>query len=118
MPERRPPEPERWRLTPRRARVLYNVADAWRPERAGADAVAALDAVLASPRARRRIERTLAWIEWSPRLALASARGFSWLPRAERRAWLERLAGRAPAFVCDRVRALLDALDQSPPPGA
>jgi hypothetical protein len=111
-----------WPLGPRSARILYNVADARWPApdvASGApDAVAALAGALADARARRRVERTLWWIEWSPRLALRSRRGFSWLARDARRAWLERLERRAPGALRDRVRELLAWIGQSPPPGA
>jgi hypothetical protein len=82
--------PGGWPLSPRAARVLYNVADAWLGAEAAADdRVAALGPLPAA--ARQRLERALWWLEWSPRLLLRSRRGLSWLPRAERRAWLERL---------------------------
>jgi hypothetical protein len=87
-------------LAPRAARVFYNAADAWLPPGAGgapgggdADLVARL--VLA-PGERRRLERALRWLEWSPRLLLHARRGLSWLARAERRAWLEHLEHRGP----------------------
>jgi len=84
-----------WPLSPRAARVFYNAADAWLgAEAAGRDLVAELGP-LPEP-ARRRLERALWWLEWSPRLALRSRRGLSWLPREERRAWLDRLARRGP----------------------
>ncbi len=87
----------RWPLPPRPARIFYNVADAWLPPEAGArDLVAALAPHLSEPADRVRLARTLAWLEWSPRLLLHSARGLSWLPRAERRAWLDRLERRGP----------------------
>lgn len=83
-----------WPLSPRAARVFYNAADAWLgPDAAAADRVAALGPLPAA--GRRRLERALFWLEWSPRLLLHSRRGLAWLPRAERRAWLDRLgAGR------------------------
>lgn len=77
-------------LSPRAARVFYNAADAWLPASAGdGDPVARL--ALRDPAERARLERALAWLEWSPRLALRGRRGLSWLPREERRAWLDRL---------------------------
>jgi hypothetical protein len=74
-------------LSPRAARVLYNVADVLAP------AVDVAPAVERAIRHRgvgtaRRMWLLLQWIEWLPRLALKSRRGFSWLPRAERRAWI------------------------------
>jgi hypothetical protein len=128
-------EPEAWPLAPRAARVLYNVADAWLgPEAAACDRVAALAPL--APAARRRLERALFWLEWSPRLLLRSRRGLSWLPRAERRAWLERLERGGPfrravaiargavaggaAGACDVARAAAGACDVAPgaPAGA
>jgi hypothetical protein len=96
-------------LRPRAARVLYNAADAWAPADpadCAPDVAAALAALLADPRARRRVERLLLWLEQSPRLALHARSGFSWLPRDARRAWLERLERRGPR----RVRAALNEL--------
>lgn len=79
-----------WPLSPRAARVFYNAADAWLgPDVAAVDRVAALGPLPAA--GRRRLERALRWLEWSPRLLLHSRCGLSWLPRAERRAWLDRL---------------------------
>jgi len=80
-----------WPLAPRAARTFYNAADAWLGPRAVAasDLVAQLGPLPAA--ARARLERALLWLEWSPRLLLHARRGLSWLPRAERRAWLERL---------------------------
>jgi hypothetical protein len=84
-----------WPLTPRAARVFYNAADAWLgPEPAAVDRVAALGPLPAA--GRQRLERALFWLEWSPRLLLRSRRGLSWLPRGERRAWLDRLAQGGP----------------------
>ena len=75
-------------LSPRAARVLYNVSDVLAP------AVDVAPAVERAIRHRgvgtaRRTWLLLQWIEWLPRLALKSRRGFSWLPREERRAWLD-----------------------------
>lgn len=82
-----------WPLPPRAARVYYNAADAWLGSAAGdVDRVAALTDRLAGERERRRLARRLVLLEWSPRLLLRSRRGFSWLPREARRAWLDRLA--------------------------
>jgi hypothetical protein len=106
-----------WPLSPGAARVFYNAADAWVEDCGELDAVAALAAQLAAPRERRRLERALWLLEWSPRLGLRSASGLSWLPREERRAWLDRLerngiwpARRAAA----RVHALVDACYAEP----
>ena len=84
-------------LSPRAARVFYAVADAWFPPDAeGAHGAGALDVVaflgphLTDPARRRRLERSLAWLEASPRLLLYSRSGFCWLSRDARRAWLER----------------------------
>lgn len=95
-----------WPLRPRAARVFYNVADAWRPDAAAYDAVAELHTALAAPSLRRKTERDLLLLEWSPRLLLASTRGFSWLPRQQRRAWLERLAKSRFGWVRARVAQL------------
>lgn len=101
-----------WPLGPRAARVFYNVADAWLAEAAdGIDAVAALAPKLRGARARRRLERRLLLLEWSPRLLLHSRRGFSWLSRSERQEWLARLAARGPRGVArwiDELRRLVD----------
>ena len=101
-----------WPLSPAAARVFYNAADAWVDRCEDLDAVAALAAHLAAPRERRRLERALRLLEWSPRLGLRSRRGLSWLPRQERRAWLDRLerGGLAPTRrAAARVHALVDA---------
>ena len=84
----------RWPLSPRAARVFYGVADAWTPrDDAGlaVDVVAALGAQLENEGERRRLERTLWLLEWSPRLLLRSRRGLSWMEQRARRAWLARL---------------------------
>jgi hypothetical protein len=91
----------RWPLSPRAGRVFYNVADAWIPGGGDVDAVAALAAVLGAPAERRRLERALWLLEWSPRFALRSLRGLSWMAREPRRAWLDRLAQSRIAFVRD-----------------
>jgi hypothetical protein len=84
-----------WPLSPRAARVFYNVADAWSPPEAGVDAGDAV-AALASLDARGHVEleRALRWLEWSPRLLLRSRRGLSWMERDARRAWLDHLERR------------------------
>ena len=95
----------RWPLSPRAARVFYGVADAWIPPRDGApgggdlDVVAALAPQLRTARERRALERTLWLLEWSPRLLLRSLRGFAWMERDARRAWLAR-------FEASRVEAI------------
>ena len=75
-------------LSPRAARVLYNVSDVLAPP-----AVDVAPAVEREIRHRgvgtaRRMWLLLQWIEWLPRLAMKSRRGFSWLPREDRRAWV------------------------------
>lgn len=102
-----------WPLRPRAARVFYAAADAWYPDAGARDAVAALSAALASPEARRAAERDLLLLEWSPRLLLGGARGFAWLPRERRRAWLARLAGSRVGWLRARVAALRALADQS-----
>ena len=106
-----------WPLSPRAARVFYNAADAWVDRCEELDAVAALAPQLAAPREGRRLERALWLLEWSPRLGLRSARGLSWLPREERRAWLDRLeqSGLWPTRrAAARVHALVDACYAEP----
>ncbi|MCU0668200.1 MAG: hypothetical protein MUF70_02470 [Myxococcota bacterium] len=102
-----------WPLRPRAARVFYNLADACAEQAGERDAVADLGEALASPRARRAVECDLLLLEWSPRLFFAGMRGFSWLSRAERRAWIERLARSRIAWVRARVAALRALADQS-----
>ncbi len=83
-------------LSRRSARTLYNVADAWFPEERGS----ALDV---APGVERRIRWAgvgaarstwllLRALEWRPVVTLREPRGFSWLPRDERRALLDRWA--------------------------
>jgi len=101
-----------WPLSPRAARVFYNAADAWLPEsELGGDPVSRIGPLLQAGEARR-LERQLRLLEWSPRLALRSRRGLSWLGRAERRAWLERLEERGVGPLrraAARVHALVEA---------
>jgi hypothetical protein len=83
-------------LSPRSARVLYNVADALAPD--GAPRTDVAPAVERAIRhggvpAARRTWLLLQCIEWLPRAALSARRGFSWLPREERRAWLRAIEG-------------------------
>jgi hypothetical protein len=78
-------------LSPRAARVLYNVADALAEEGAAARDVA--PGVERAIRHRgvataRRVWLLLLCIEWQPVLTLRERRGFSWLPRERRRALL------------------------------
>lgn len=81
-------------LSPRAVRVLYNVSDA-----IAADAAPPVDVAPAIEReirrrgvgAARRAWLLLQWIEWRPRLELRARRGFSWLPREERRALLRSI---------------------------
>lgn len=78
-------------LSPRAARVLYNVADAL-----AADGEPPVDVAPAVEReirrrgvgAARRVWLLLFLIEWLPLATLRARRGFSWLPRAQRRALL------------------------------
>jgi hypothetical protein len=103
-------------LGPRAARVFYNVADAWRDDAdAGRDAVAELAAIGLGDRELHRIARMLWWIEWSPRLALRSRSGFSWLPRAARRAWLDRLGARGPRRWRDAIGELRELVARLTP---
>jgi class 3 adenylate cyclase len=105
--------PAAWPLRPRAARVLYNLADACEPDAGERDAVAALAGALVSPRVRRATERDLLLLEWSPRLLFADLRGFSWLSRAERRAWIARLARSRIAWIRARMAALRALVGQS-----
>ena len=101
-------------LSPRAWRTLYNVADALRPasdEGCAPDLVAGLQARLKGPGAFRSLGWTLRCLELEARLRASPARGFSWLPRAERSALLLRwerspFAFRREAFA--RLRAAVD----------
>jgi len=103
-------------LPPRLARTFYNLTDALFPPEDGepgagdADLVPELARWLAAgPGARRvRVRRGLLLLEWAPLLALRG-RGFSWLPRSERRRWLERLEGAPLGVLRETARELRDA---------
>ncbi|MCX5739524.1 MAG: amidohydrolase, partial [Proteobacteria bacterium] len=58
---------------------------------AAVDVVAVLGPQLENAGERRRLERSLWLLEWSPRLLLHSRRGLSWMEQRARRAWLARL---------------------------
>jgi hypothetical protein len=76
--------------------VLYNVADVLAP---AVDVAPAIEQAIRhrGVATARRMWLLLEWIEWLPRLALKSRRGFSWLPREERRAWVRAVeASRIP----------------------
>ena len=102
-------------LSPRAARVLYNVADALADE--GAPALDVAPFVERAIRHRgvaaaRRVWLLLLCIEWQPVLTLRERRGFSWLPRERRRALLRgwersRLGPRRRAFA--ELRGRIDA---------
>jgi len=86
------------RLSPRRARTFYNLADALvpppgpgEPGAGDVDLVPALEAWLAGEgRGRARQVRGILWaLEWQARLR-GRREGFSWLPREERRALWRR----------------------------
>jgi hypothetical protein len=93
-------------LSPRAARVLYNVADALAEESAPVVDVAPFVERALRQRgvdAARRLWLLLLCIEWQPLATLRAGRGFSWLPRERRRALLEgwersRLGPRRRAF--------------------
>ena len=92
-------------LSPRAARVLYNVADALAPP--GASAVDVAPGVEQALRHRgvpaaRRAWLLLMCIEWQPIAALHARRGFSWLPRAQRARLLERWERAGSAFAAVR----------------
>jgi hypothetical protein len=102
-------------LSPRAARVLYNVADALAGE--GAAPVDVAPAVEREIRHRgvgaaRRVWLLLLCIEWQPIATLRARRGFSWLPREQRRdllvAW-ERCRGFA------ELRGWIEAARRPPP---
>jgi len=85
-------------LSPRAARTFYNAADALVPPGfAGEPGAGDLDLVPELERrlrgegvgAVRRLWLLLAILEAQPRATLRARRGFSWLPRAERRRILE-----------------------------
>jgi hypothetical protein len=102
-------------LSPRAARVLYNVADALAQEGAPVRDVA--PQVERAIRHRgvataRRVWLLLLCIEWQPVLTLRERRGFSWLPRERRRALLRgwegsRLGARRRAF--EELRGWIEA---------
>jgi hypothetical protein len=78
-------------LSPRAARVLYNVADALEAE--GAAPVDVAPAIEREIRHRgvgtaRRVWLLLMMIEWQPVATFQERRGFSWLPRERRRVLL------------------------------
>jgi hypothetical protein len=105
------------------ARTLYNVADALAPRGGDVDVAPWVEGRLAQrgPAAARRVRRLLRALEWRPVLTLRGPRGFSWLPREERRRLLERLEhsvlpGRRRAFAELRgwiEEALAEAARQS-----
>ncbi len=84
-------------LSRRAARTLYNAADAWFPP--GPDGAAgggdvdvapavARELLHRGPGAARRVGVLLTCLEWQPLLTFRARRGFSHLPREERRALL------------------------------
>lgn len=93
-------------MSPRVARVFYNVVDAWLPEAADVDLLP-----LVAPRLARSDQRALLWLEWEPRLRLRSLRGFAWLPREQRRDLLgswERSRLRARRCFATRLRRAIE----------
>jgi hypothetical protein len=120
-------------LSPRAARTFYNVADALVPPGPrGEPGAGDLDLVPALERrlrgegvgAVRRLWLLLAVLEAQPRATPRGRRGFSWLPREERRRLLDAWRGsriparrRALARLADLVDACLAAAraDQSLP---
>jgi hypothetical protein len=102
-------------LSPRAARVLYNVADALAEE--GAPAVDVAPAVEREIRNRgvgtaRRIWLLLLCIEWQPIATFRARRGSSWLPRERRRALLEGWE-RSRSF--GELRGWIEAARRAPP---
>jgi hypothetical protein len=79
-------------LSPRAARVLYNVADALAEGAPPVDVAPFVERQLRhrGVPAARRLWLLLLCIEWQPVAALRDRRGFSWLPRERRRAHLAR----------------------------
>jgi hypothetical protein len=106
-------------LSPRVARVLYNVADALgETDAAPVDVAPALERALRhrGVGAARRTWLLLQCIEWQPIVTLRARCGFSWLPRAQRRELLggwerSRLAWRRRAF--EGLRVSIEAARQS-----
>ena len=102
-------------LSPRAARVLYNVADALAEE--GAPPLDVAPFVERALRQRGVAAARRAWvllmcIEWQPIATLRGRRGFSWLPRERRRSLLRgwersRLAPRRRALA--ELRAWIEA---------
>jgi hypothetical protein len=102
-------------LSPRAARVLYNVADALAGE--GAPPVDVAPAVEREIRHRgvgtaRRVWLLLFLIEWLPIATLRERRGFSWLPRERRRALL---AGWERTRSFAELRGWIEAARRAPP---
>jgi len=101
-------------LSPRAARVLYNLLDAWFPpdatEHPGAGDFDLVGATLdeLDARERRGLGAGLVLLDWSPRLALG-AQGYCALPRPERQRWLARLRRWLPS----RLQRRLDALQRA-----
>lgn len=105
-------------LSPRAARVLYNVLDAWfppgDPDHPGAGDFDLLEATLRQlrPEECRGLEASLVLLDWVPRLVLR-VRGYSALPRSERRRWLMRLKRVSPSPLQRRLSALHRAADSA-----
>ena len=101
---------------PRLARTVYNLTDALVPPVDGERGAGDVDLVpelvrwlAAGPPARRaRVRRGLLLLEWAPLLTLRGG-GFSWLPRQERRRWLERLEKAPLGVLRETARELRDA---------
>lgn len=96
--------------SPRAARVLYNALDAWFPPTAdelGAGDFDLLEPTLRElrPAHRRGLEAMFVLLDWIPCLTLRF-RGYSALPRAERRRWLARFEAWSPPPLRRRLGAL------------
>lgn len=105
-------------LSPRAARVLYNVADAL--PGAGEPPVDVAPAVEREIRHRgvgtaRRVWLMLFLIEWLPLATFRARRGFSWLPRERRRALL---AGWEHRRGFAELRGWIEAARRAPDPPA
>lgn len=104
------PTAEAVRWSPRAARVLYNILDAWFPPTAGDPGAGDFDLLGPTlrelrPADRRGLKAILLVVDWVPRLALHFP-GYSALPRTERQRWLARFEAWSPPPLRRRLGAL------------
>ncbi len=97
------------------ARVFLSAADTWYPPGETTAAASDLDLMTElpsqlAPGEARRLALELQLLEWMPRLRL-QLRGFCWLARGERRAFLERLEGSSLGPLRRRVARLHRLVD-------